>query len=269
MGFRFRKSFGKGPFRVTVSKSGVGYSVGTKGFRYTKKAGGGTRTTASIPGTGISYVTETGAKKSASAAVSDTSRIQAETYQPIQATQSAAPSAPNVSESNTSFKGHKFCPHCKKEIPREAVKCPHCGKRWPGNDSQLTGTHKAALVIVLITAILGLATCSKSKDPAADIAEPTFNSIIGTEATESPTAETPAETAKPASNIEEIFGGQGVAGTGKGEKHNYIYNTNTGIFHEPGCRYVEDMEADHKAPFTSTREDAIAKGYDPCDHCNP
>lgn len=56
MGFRFRKSFGAGPFRINLSKSGIGYSVGGKGFRYTKKAGGGTRTTASIPGTGISYV---------------------------------------------------------------------------------------------------------------------------------------------------------------------------------------------------------------------
>ena len=58
MGFRFRKSFGAGPFRVNLSKSGIGYSVGGKGFRFTKKAGGGTRTTASIPGTGISYVTD-------------------------------------------------------------------------------------------------------------------------------------------------------------------------------------------------------------------
>ena len=63
MGFRFRKSFGKGPFRVTVSKSGVGYSVGGKGFRVTKKAGGGIRTTASIPGTGISYVKDYSDKK--------------------------------------------------------------------------------------------------------------------------------------------------------------------------------------------------------------
>ena len=56
MGMRFRKSFGGKGFRVNVSKSGIGYSVGGKGFRYTKKAGGGSRTTISIPGTGISYV---------------------------------------------------------------------------------------------------------------------------------------------------------------------------------------------------------------------
>ena len=62
MGFRFRKSINAGPFRVNLSKSGVGWSVGGKGFRYTQKANGGTRTTASIPGTGVSYVKETGAK---------------------------------------------------------------------------------------------------------------------------------------------------------------------------------------------------------------
>lgn len=63
MGFRFRKSINLGPLRINLSKSGVGYSVGGKGFRVTKKAGGGTRTTASIPGTGISYVKEHGSGK--------------------------------------------------------------------------------------------------------------------------------------------------------------------------------------------------------------
>lgn len=56
MGTRFRKSKSFGGVRVTASKSGIGFSTGVKGFRVTKKAGGGYRTTASIPGTGISYV---------------------------------------------------------------------------------------------------------------------------------------------------------------------------------------------------------------------
>lgn len=64
MGFRFRKSIKLGPARINLSKSGVGYSVGGKGFRVTKKATGGTRTTASIPGTGFSYVKETEKKES-------------------------------------------------------------------------------------------------------------------------------------------------------------------------------------------------------------
>lgn len=63
MGLRFRKSINLGGgFKVNLSKSGVGYSFGTKGYRVTKKASGGTRRTASIPGTGISYVKETGGK---------------------------------------------------------------------------------------------------------------------------------------------------------------------------------------------------------------
>lgn len=55
MGLRFRKSYKVGGARINLSKSGVGYSVGGKGFRATKKASGGYRTTASVPGTGISY----------------------------------------------------------------------------------------------------------------------------------------------------------------------------------------------------------------------
>lgn len=64
MGFRMRKSINLGGgVRVNLSKKGVGYSVGTKGYRVTKKAGGGIRTTASLPGTGISYIKETGSGK--------------------------------------------------------------------------------------------------------------------------------------------------------------------------------------------------------------
>lgn len=59
MGFRFRKSIKMpGGFRVNLSKSGVGYSWGGNGYRVTKTSRGTTRTTTSIPGTGISYVQE-------------------------------------------------------------------------------------------------------------------------------------------------------------------------------------------------------------------
>ena len=64
MGFRYRKSINLGGgFKINLSKSGVGYSWGVRGYRITKKAGGGTRRTASIPGTGISNVQETGSGK--------------------------------------------------------------------------------------------------------------------------------------------------------------------------------------------------------------
>lgn len=66
MGFRFRKSIRIGGARINISKTGIGCSFGIPGFRVTKLANGRTRTTASIPGTGISYVKETcGAKRKA------------------------------------------------------------------------------------------------------------------------------------------------------------------------------------------------------------
>lgn len=59
MGFRYRKSINLGGgFRINISKSGVGYSWGVKGYRVTKTAKGTVRRTVSIPGTGISYTEE-------------------------------------------------------------------------------------------------------------------------------------------------------------------------------------------------------------------
>ena len=58
MGLRFRKSFGSGPFRVSLGKSGVSYSVGTKGARVTKKANGGIRT--SVGTNGVYYTKDFG-----------------------------------------------------------------------------------------------------------------------------------------------------------------------------------------------------------------
>ena len=63
MGLRFRKSINMGPVRVNFSKSGVGYSIGTKGVRITKKANKNTMTTIGIPGTGFSYTKEISKKE--------------------------------------------------------------------------------------------------------------------------------------------------------------------------------------------------------------
>lgn len=61
MGLRYRKSINLGGgFRINLSKSGIGYSWGTKGYRVTRTANGRTRRTTSIPGTGISYVHDSG-----------------------------------------------------------------------------------------------------------------------------------------------------------------------------------------------------------------
>ena len=56
MGLRFRKSFSIGPLRINLSKSGIGFSIGVKGFRISRSAKGKNTATVSLPGTGLSYV---------------------------------------------------------------------------------------------------------------------------------------------------------------------------------------------------------------------
>lgn len=64
MGVRIRKSINiGGGFRINFSKSGIGYSYGGKGARVTHTARGNKRITLSLPGTGLSWVSEARKKK--------------------------------------------------------------------------------------------------------------------------------------------------------------------------------------------------------------
>lgn len=55
MGWSYRQSFHLGPFRVTASRGGIGWSVGAGGFRTGVNAGGRTYSSAHVPGTGLTY----------------------------------------------------------------------------------------------------------------------------------------------------------------------------------------------------------------------
>ncbi len=49
----------------------------------------------------------------------------------------------------------------------------------------------------------------------------------------------------------------------------YVLNTNTKKFHYPNCSSVKQMSEKNKAFYTGTRDEVIAKGYDPCGNCHP
>lgn len=55
MGFHYRKSLSLGPFRVSASKSGVGWSVGGGGLRTRVTSRGRRYTSFNVPGTGLGY----------------------------------------------------------------------------------------------------------------------------------------------------------------------------------------------------------------------
>jgi len=60
MGWRFRRSLRFGPFRLNMSKSGVGYSWGVPGVRVSTSPNGRRYLWLSIPGTGLSWSKEIG-----------------------------------------------------------------------------------------------------------------------------------------------------------------------------------------------------------------
>lgn len=99
MGFRVHRSAQILPgVRLNFSKSGVGYSIGPKGFRTTHMANGRTRRTVSIPGTGMSWVTESSSGRPRSAP----------------APRQTAP--PEASASQTDAKPGWFAPAEEKEL---------------------------------------------------------------------------------------------------------------------------------------------------------
>ncbi|MGN8817597.1 DNA/RNA non-specific endonuclease [Oribacterium sp. HCP28S3_H8] len=58
------------------------------------------------------------------------------------------------------------------------------------------------------------------------------------------------------------------SGNVKRQGANYIGNSNSRKFHRPDCKSVAKMSDKNKVTF-STRDEAIADGYQPCKICNP
>ena len=49
----------------------------------------------------------------------------------------------------------------------------------------------------------------------------------------------------------------------------YIINKNSGLFHEPDCGAVENMNPKNKLEYSGTKEELIEQGYTPCGWCKP
>ena len=85
------------------------------------------------------------------------------------------------------------------------------------------------------------------------------------------TDETEASRPTGGANLEAIFADEAAAlnAASSNSESAFILNTNTGVFHDPGCRYVDEIEAGHKKKISGSRKEFINDGYDPCDHCCP
>lgn len=126
MGIRYRKSINLGGgARMNLSKSGIGFSVGTKGARLTKTAKGTTRSTLSIPGSGISYVSETG-KSGKRQKNTEGSRDRLETSGMCDLLDAQDQSGIVCPQGETK---NLFCVHCGQKLFVGARFCSSCGRQ--------------------------------------------------------------------------------------------------------------------------------------------
>lgn len=238
MGLRLRKSFNFGPFRATLSKSGVSTSVGVKGYRVTKLANGKTMKTASIPGTGISHVTveshKAPKKRSGKGPliaglaavvlllglIGGCSSGKKEEEPPVD--------PPAATEAATSRDDVAEAPDPKPEASAPVASAPE-----PESNPQLA---------------------SDLPDPEpVPVQQPEPESEPEPAPPPVPQPEPEPEPEKPAAS-EPV--GPAVIG-----------NKNSKVYHELDCGSVKKMKDSNKVPFDNA-DAAKAKGYDPCQNCH-
>lgn len=302
MGFRFRKSIPIGKhFRINLSKSGVGYSCGVKGVRFTKAANGKNRTTLSVPGTGISYTTESKAHTSKKKPFKKNTIGRAAASRKPQAPQTAgaqnppANSAPTKSSPNiTSF---KTTYPVLFWIIAVAI-WPISLSIWFLKTDNIKKLNKTARICLLATfwvvfcTVVGIAGMQKEpgdiqlSDPISKITskaspaptatpEPTPTPVPTNtpvpEATKPPVA--PSQTQQGTQNNTVTpgnpSGSGGQTAPQPANEANYVLNTSTHKFHRPTCRDVDKIAAENRSNVYDSRSNIIAQGYTPCGHCHP
>ena len=114
--------------------------------------------------------------------------------------------------------------------------------------------------------LIDYATGGSEADPGYVVpGENTSSEISGEDGGQAAEAGTSEETQNTGSEADDTSEAQ----TEAANEDTYIVNTNTGKFHKPSCRSVKQMKESNKSERTTTRDELISEGYEPCKNCNP
>lgn len=243
MGLRLRKSFNLGPFRATISKSGVSTSVGTKGYRVTKLANGKVMKTASIPGTGISHVTVQSHKA------------------PVQKKHGKGPLIAGLAAVVLLLGLIGGCSSGKKEeeppadppAATEAATSRDDVAVVPDPEPQPAPEPETSAPVASVTEENTQATSDLPDPEPVPVPQPEPESEPEPAPPSVPQPEPEPEPEKPAAS-EPV--GPAVIG-----------NKNSKVYHELDCGSVKKMKDSNKVSFDNA-DAAKAKGYDPCQNCH-
>ncbi|WP_408639982.1 DNA/RNA non-specific endonuclease [Coprococcus eutactus] len=114
--------------------------------------------------------------------------------------------------------------------------------------------------------LIDYATGGSEADPGYVVpGKNTSSEISGEDGDQAAEAGTSEETQNTGSEADDTSEAQ----TEAANEDTYIVNTNTGKFHKPSCRSVKQMKESNKSERTTTRDELISEGYEPCKNCNP
>lgn len=114
--------------------------------------------------------------------------------------------------------------------------------------------------------LIDYATGGSEADPGYVVpGENTSSDVSGEDGGQAVKAGTSEETQNTESETDDTSEAQ----TEAANEDTYIVNTNTGKFHKPSCRSVKQMKKSNKSERTTTRDELISEGYEPCKNCNP
>ena len=82
-------------------------------------------------------------------------------------------------------------------------------------------------------------------------------------------AQTESSQARAAEGSGAAEGSDAADGSSEGAEQSYVLNKNTKKFHLPSCDSASSIKAKNREDFTGTRDELIARGYEPCKSCNP
>lgn len=261
MGFRYRKSIKMGPFRLNLSKSGIGYSVGVKGYRVTKTATGRTRTTVSIPGTGISHVTET---KTQPRPAAKPVQVQEQEKKPAPKWVKWALAAFAVYVVVALFVGcaaDEPAPSVSVVPPAvSAVDVPDLGTEpapEPEPEPEPLPEKKPEPIPEPKPAPEPVPEPEPEPVPEPNpepVPEPAPEPAPEPEPKQEPVTPAPAPDPEPEKEEPAAY--------------TYVGNKNSKVFHQSNCGSVTNMKEKNKVPLES-RDAAIASGFKPCNNCKP
>ena len=251
MGLKFRKSIKVAPgVKLNLNTKSSSVTLGTKGAHCTVNTTGKKTTSVGIPGTGISYVSTTGGGKK------QETKSNKKTASKTSPTTKAKPSKGSSKKS-----GEKIAKGSTKTQPKKKGGC----------------LATCLLIFTILCLIFAIIPSGDKKEKAKESNQQKITEEQTAENTVSQSddneteriAQDQAEAAQSTEQSQNSANNFNTYDNAEQTTSNFVLNTSTMKFHNPGCRDVKKIAPHNYSTYDGSRDDVMNQGYSPCGHCNP